>query len=447
MSRRDSFPLTDRGPDETLAFSADGPVRVSRFVEQAVGLARILPDRQYVINLLSDRYQYLLGFCAAALAGQCTLMPPNRLPQTLERLRNDYPDCHVLGEDKRPIVGFPDASAETLRDAPLIAADQLCAIAFTSGSTGRPKPNAKYWRTLRVGSKCNAGLLLDECTERVNLLATVPPQHMWGMEMSILLPLFAAIAVSHRTPFFPQDIAEALATLPEPRALVSSPVHLEALVKSGVTLPDVSDIFTATAPLSVALARVLEERFNTTVTDVFGCSETGVLAARRTSRETNWRLSDGFRMTSGVDGTLVHGSHLPAEVMIPDVIEPLADNEFRWLGRHQDMINIAGKRGSLAELNQYLTAMPGVNDGVIFMPENGERLAAVVVAPGVSSSDIRNYLGSRIEAVFLPRPIHLVASLPRQETGKLARKAVLELFQRLCRERGPSDIAASGDGR
>lgn len=373
-------------------------------------------------------------------------MPPNRLPQTLERLRNDYPDCHVLGEGGRTIVGFPDAAAEALRDAPLIAADQLCAIAFTSGSTGRPKPNAKYWRTLRVGSKCNAGLLLDECTERVNLLATVPPQHMWGMEMSILLPLFATIAVSHRTPFFPQDIAEALATLPEPRALVSSPVHLEALVKSGVTLPDVSDIFTATAPLSVALARVLEERFNTTVTDVFGCSETGVLAARRTSREANWRLSDGFRMTSAADGTLVHGSHLPAEVMIPDVIEPLADNEFRWLGRHQDMINIAGKRGSLAELNQYLTAMPGVNDGVIFMPENGERLAAMVVAPGVSALEIRNYLGSHIEAVFLPRPIHFVASLPRQETGKLARKSVLELFQSLCREHGPSGIAAPGDG-
>jgi acyl-coenzyme A synthetase/AMP-(fatty) acid ligase len=374
-------------------------------------------------------------------------MPPNRLPQTLARLRGDYPDCHLLGEGGRPIVGFPDVSTETLRDAPLIAADQLCAIAFTSGSTGRPKPNAKIWRTLRVGSKCNAGLLLDERSERVNLLATVPAQHMWGMEMSILLPLFATVAVSHRTPFFPQDIAEALATLPEPRALVSSPVHLEALLKSGVTLPDVSDIFTATAPLSVALARVLEERFNTTVTDVFGCSETGVLAARRTSRGTNWRLSDGFSMTSSADGTLVHGRHLPAAVLIPDVIEQLAGNEFRWLGRHQDMINIAGKRGSLAELNQYLTAMPGVNDGVIFMPENGERLAAMVVAPGVSDSEIRNYLGSHVEAVFLPRPIHLVTSLPRQETGKLAQKAVLDLFQRLCRERGPSGIAVSGDGK
>jgi acyl-coenzyme A synthetase/AMP-(fatty) acid ligase len=223
-------------------------------------------------------------------------------------------------------------------------------------------------------------------------------------------------------------------------------VHLEALVKSGVTLPDVSAIFTATAPLSAELASALEERFNTNVTDVFGCSETGILAVRRTSRTANWRLSDGFRMVTGPDGTLVHGSHLPEDVMIPDIIEIGTGNEFRWLGRHQDMINIAGKRGSLAELNQRLNAMPGVNDGVIFMPENNDRLAAMVVAPDLSAEEIRRYLGARIEAVFLPRPIYLVTGLPRQETGKLARKAVLELFERLSEARKPPGMSASGSG-
>jgi len=446
MPDGDSFPLTDRGPDETLAFSAHGAVRVAAFVEQAIGLARRLPGHRYVINLLTDRYQYLLGFCAATLAGQCTLMPPNRLPRTLERLRHEYPDCHVLGEDGQPIECAPHPAGTALHGTPEIAADQLCAIAFTSGSTGSPQANAKCWRTLRIGSKCNADLLLDRSAERLNLLATVPPQHMWGMEMSILLPLFARTAVSHRTPFFPQDIADALAVLPEPRALISSPVHLEALLKSGVALADVSGIFTATAPLSAELAGALEERFDTTVTDVFGCSETGVLAARRTSRDANWRLSDGFRMVTGPDGTMVHGSHLPDEVMIPDIIEIVAGNEFRWLGRHQDMINIAGKRGSLVELNQRLNAMPGVNDGVIFMPENSDRLAAMVVAPGFSAAEIRHYLGSRVEAVFLPRPIFMVTGLPRQETGKLARKAVLELFERFRQARKRPGISTSGSG-
>jgi acyl-coenzyme A synthetase/AMP-(fatty) acid ligase len=446
MPNGDSFPLTDRCPDETLAFNADGPVRVAQFVEQATRLASRLPAHRYVINLLSDRYQYLLGFSAATLAGQCTLMPPNRLPRTLEQLKQEYPDCHVLGEDGQPIDGPPCPAGPALHDVPEIAAGQLCAIAFTSGSTGSPKANAKHWRTLRTGTRCNAELLLDRSVRQLNLLATVPPQHMWGMEMSILLPLFAKVAVSHRTPFFPQDIADALAELPEPRALISSPVHLEALVKSGVVLADVSAIFTATAPLSVELAGALEERFNTEVTDVFGCSETGVLAARRTSRNANWRLSNGFRMVTGPDGTLVYGSHLPEDITIPDIIEIGSGNEFRWLGRHQDMINIAGKRGSLAELNQCLNAMPGVNDGVIFMPESNDRLAAMVVAPGLSAEEIRAYLGARVEAVFLPRPICLVTALPRQETGKLARKTILQMFERLGRARKPPGMSSSGSG-
>jgi acyl-coenzyme A synthetase/AMP-(fatty) acid ligase len=151
-------------------------------------------------------------------------------------------------------------------------------------------------------------------------------------------------------------------------------------------------------------------------------------------------------MITGPDGTLVHGSHLPEDVMIPDIIEMVAGNAFRLLGRHQDVINIAGKRGSLAELNQRLNAMPGVNDGVIFMPRDSNRLAAMVVAPALSLADIRHYLDSRVEAVFLPRPIYLVAGLPRQETGKLARKAVLELFERLSRANRPAGISASGSG-
>jgi acyl-coenzyme A synthetase/AMP-(fatty) acid ligase len=151
-------------------------------------------------------------------------------------------------------------------------------------------------------------------------------------------------------------------------------------------------------------------------------------------------------MVTGPDGTLVYGSHLPEDITIPDIIEIGSGNEFRWLGRHQDMINIAGKRGSLAELNQCLTAMPGVNDGVIFMPESNDRLAAMVVAPGLSAEEIRAYLGARVEAVFLPRPICLVTALPRQETGKLARKTILQMFERLGRARKPPGMSSSGSG-
>lgn len=445
-SSQRSHPITSRGLDEIIAHGRDGEVSVAQFLARAVALAGKLPDHRYVINLAADRYDFFLGFCAAVIAGQCTLMPSNRQQQTVQQVADDYADCYMLGETS--IYGLErfDAEFDSLAttdlavDIPEIRLQQLCAIVFTSGSTGKATPNRKYWKTLVAGTQGNAALLMQNQKARLNLLATVPPQHMWGFETSILLPLFANIAVSHVTPFFPQDIAEALMSLPEPRALVSSPIHTDALLSADVEKVRVHRIYSATAPMSVELARQLEQHFDAQVVEVFGCSEAGTMARRNTAQESLWRLSDMFSLEVGEDRTLVKGSHLPEDVVLQDNVELTGDKQFRWLGRIQDMINIAGKRGSLADLNHRLMALPGVIDGVIFLPdEDSKRLAALVVAPGMQASDILEQLKPSIEPAFLPRPIFIVPMLPRQETGKLARKIIVELFEQMRRARAQQD--------
>jgi len=439
---RRSHPLTTRGPGEIIAHDSSGEIRVDRFLALAVALAKRLPDRQYVINLAADRYAFLLGFCAAVIAGQITLMPPNRQRQTLQQLAEEYSDCYAMGEPGPDNVEQFDIACAVAAPAlvdfvvPEVPSDRLCAIVFTSGSTGTPTPNRKYWETLRVGSLSNVSLLMENRAGRINLLATVPPQHMWGFETSILLPLFSNVAVSHLTPFFPQDISDALEDLPEPRALVSSPVHLDAFLNADTGRLKIDQIFSATAPMSAKLAQNLEERFDARLIEVFGCSESGIIAVRKTATDTLWQLSRTFRLKVGEDGVLIRAPHLSENVVLQDIIELVGDDRFRWLGRHQDMVNIAGKRGSLADLNHRLNAIPGVIDGVIFMPEeNSRRLAALVVAPDLKPSDILEELRAAIEPVFLPRPLYIVPILPRQETGKLARKIVVELFEQTKRSR------------
>jgi len=430
MTNQQAFPLTDRSSTEIIAHSRGEEISVAQFLTMVNDLADRLPDGDHIINLCTDRYEYLLGFCAAIITGQTTLMPPNRQQQTLDEMTASYPGCYVYGDKNLP---FSSLSAEVPIESPsvpAISSDQLCAIAFTSGSTGEPSPNLKYWKTLWHGTTSNKNLLLPELTNQINLVATVPPQHMWGLETSILLPLRANIAVSCTSPFYPQDIVDTLATLPAPRVLVSSPIHLEALLKSGISVPDIEAVFTATAPLSQELARRLEDGLNTTVTDIFGCSESGIIATRYASTEALWSLSEAFRLEARSDGVTIHASHLPASVALPDIVELLDGNQFRWLSRQQDIINIAGKRGSFADFNQRLRAIPGVTDGVIFMPKNrSARLAAMVVAENISNGEIRAALRSQIDPVFLPRPIFFVPSLPRQETGKLSSKGVQDLYE------------------
>src|SRR5690606_23380674 len=117
------------------------------------------------------------------------------------------------------------------------------------------------------------------------LVATIPPQHMYGMEFSVLLPLLAPVAVHVERPFFPGDVARALADSPEPALLATTPVHLRALLESGVALPPLAGIVSATAPLPRGLAAEAEARFGCEVREVFGSTETCVFARRRTARE------------------------------------------------------------------------------------------------------------------------------------------------------------------
>ena len=435
------IPLTNRPADDIIARRNSVDVRVDEFIGRALSLSKSLPDLPYVINLCTNRYEFLLGFCAAVIAGQCTLMPPNRQRQTILGIAEDYEGTFVLGGDRFDGIECVEAGSlgagEASTDIPLIADDQLCTIAFTSGSTGEPKPNRKYWRTLRTSTANTAELILDLAEPTINVVATVPPQHMWGLEMSVLMPLLANVAISSDTPFFPQDIFTALRDLPRPRALVSSPIHLNALLEANIGGIEVDRIFTATAPLPVDIAERLEDQFGAQVIDVFGCTESGIIAARRPSTTMEWQLADTVTLEQTDDSTLIIADRLEEPVLLNDRVKLLDKGRFVWIGRDEDMVNIAGKRASLAELNERLNALPGIQDGVIFMPEpDSKRLAALVVAPNVQQAEILEGLRNNVDPAFLPRTVRMVAALPRQETGKLSRRAVLDMFASLKRESG-----------
>jgi acyl-coenzyme A synthetase/AMP-(fatty) acid ligase len=139
-------------------------------------------------------------------------------------------------------------------------------------------------------------------------------------------------------------------------------------------------------------------------------------------------------------GTWVNGGHVERDVLLADVIELRGAGSFLLHGRTADLVNIAGKRTSLAHLNYHLNSIEGVRDGTFVMPaEEGRevtRLVAFVVAPGLSGETIMNALRQRIDAAFLPRPLQFVEALPRNMTGKLPREALNELIGGPARKAG-----------
>lgn len=432
-------------PQRIVAMHEREAITAAQFLAHVEQVAARLPEASAAVNLCEDRYAFMVAFCAIALRGQANLLPPSRAPHAVEEVMAAHPGCHAIGDramDPAPhrYLALPTLQVDSDLSAPVewpsISASQIVAVGYTSGSTGAPRPNVKTWRSFCSSTAGNLHMLQHVVGDRFSVVATVPPQHIYGIEMSVLLPLLGQVQVHAGRPFFPADIATALDAMPAPRVLVTTPVHLRALVASGVRLPPLAAMLSATAPLPPELAMQAEQCFDAPMLEVFGSTETCAFATRRVTVDSQWSLYQGVQLHPQPDGTQIDAPQLDTPITLADIVTLHDDGRrFELRGRHADLLEIAGKRASLGDLTRRLLSIPGVHDGVIFQLDDADaigvrRIAALVVAPTLNEQAILDVLREAIDPVFLPRPLRRVESLPRNETGKLPRAALLDLLAR-----------------
>lgn len=433
------LPLTSRAAEEILFHRGARPVRVAEFLRDVAALAARLPPRGPAINCCADRYHALVAFAAVLARGQTTLLAAERAWPRLEAIARDQGAAYVIVEDAPADCALPvitpagEARAAAIA-MPAAAASHIAAIAFTSGSTGAPAAHPKPWGALIAGAHAAAerfGLRHADGPPAA-IVATVPPQHMYGFETTQMLPLFSAAAGHAGPTFYPSDVAEALAAVPARRLLVTTPLQLRAQLGAGTPLPAIDAVISATAPLDAALAAAVERGWRTRVLEIYGATEAGSIASRRTLDGAEWTPYPGVAFAIGEETAEVAVPGLPAPVPLADLLQRGEGERFRLLGRRADLVKRAGKRASLAGLNRILIEIEGVEDGVFVAPEDldrnpAARLAAYVVAPGRSAEEILAALRMRVEPAFLPRPVVMLDALPRDALGKLARSRLAAL--------------------
>jgi acyl-coenzyme A synthetase/AMP-(fatty) acid ligase len=433
--------IAHRSPDAVVAYRAGIAVTARTFLADVARLATCMPGADHVLNICNDRYRFTVGFAASLLTKKVSLLPSTHTPQFIQQLAQFAPDVFCITDDPGcdfdlPQFHYPEERAcdTTPRDVPVIDAQQLVAYVFTSGSTGMPVPHKKTWGPLVSCVRGGAQRLGIADGRSYAVLGTVPAQHMYGFESTVLTCLQSGNALCAERPFYPVDICASLARLPRPRILVSTPIHLRTLLGTDIDLPAVDLIVSATAALSPQLALDAEHRFGAPLIEIYGSTETGQIATRRTVATPEWQLWPNVRVTVKESRAWVQGGHVEQRTHMGDVLESRGDEHFILLGRTEDLVNIAGKRGSLGYLNHHLNAIPGVLDGTFFVREDEPssaagvtRLAAFVVAPSLDAASLLERLRERIDPVFLPRPLLFVERLPRSATGKLPREALLSL--------------------
>ncbi len=430
--------------DAPLAWRDGAPISRRQYLADLHALAARLPAAGPMLNFTADRYRFAIGLGAAMLRGQGSLMPPNHKPDTVERLRTLFPSTWALADADAPALQLPTIHhaeapaplADGAASPPLPEIDDaaLAAQVLTSGSTGAPVPHAKHWGLLVRNTQAGARRLAQQMGRRdlvgVTLVATVPAQHMYGFESTVLIALLGGAAFDTGRPFYPADIAAALMRAPRPRMLVTTPFHLKMLLDSGVPLPAIDLTVCATAPLAPQLAARAEAALAAPLMEIYGCTEAGQVASRRSTEGPEWHTYDGLLLSGDGDEVIVQGGHVPEPTRLADVLDVIDARSFRLLGRSNDLINIAGKRSSLGHLNFHLNSIAGVHDGAFWLPPDPSgtgvvRPIAFVVAPDLAATGelhgtVLGALRRRVDAAFLPRRVVAVPALPREPTtGKL----------------------------
>lgn len=433
--------------DSIVTWIGGRPLTAAQFCGAASAVAAALATSRHAINLCDDAPRFMLASAAAWLRGQTIILPPDRLPRTLEWMRRDFPHAYCLCDSDDAVAnatrcGFASVRIDRpddVREAwppPALPLDHEAACLHTSGTTGEPSRHMKTWREL-IGGAAMLAHALGTPGAGTGVVGTVAPQHMFGFETTVLFPLQAGARVLPLRPALPADLADATRAARalgiERIWLFTTPLQLRAF-HAAERVSGVERVVTAAMPLEQALAERVEREWMARVDEIYGCTEGGTLAFRRPTRDNVFAGGHGVCFVVDAAGAAsAICDHLSRPVPLADRIE-LGDRTagasptMRLLGRDDDLVKVAGKRASLAGLTASLRAIDGVVDAAFFLAsDDAARVCAVAVAPALGQADVQRELALRIDPAFMPRPLLLVDAIPRGASFKTPVSLLREL--------------------
>ena len=438
-------------------FTPSGPT-IGEIGDSAAGIRDTFirwgaPADEPVCLCIEDR-PLLLAALIASMAGAPPFILPHAFhPQVLREVHGAKPFRLILADAAvEPPEGTEVIRVEERRpsDRPLKLVrtpDRAFVFLFTGGSTGKP----------RIWSKTPANLLGEAIhlaqtfgiRQTDLLVSTVPPQHIYGLLGSVLLPFVAPAQVLRRTCTFPQEILSALQN-ERATVLVGVPIHYRALRSGDLQRFSLRLALSSAALLDGEDAAFFLEKTGLAITEIYGSTETGGMAIRsHGSHDGSWApfacldwkiLSDRLCVRSDFVSP-----DLPCDAegffMTADRIAKAGGNRFRFLGRADHIVKVAGKRVDMEEVREKIRRIPGVRDAyVTAVPLTGARQAeiAALVETELSVRDLREAIRSMDEHYGRPRRIRIVKAIPFLPNGKIDRQRVDQLLfsPRLSRTEG-----------
>jgi acyl-CoA synthetase (AMP-forming)/AMP-acid ligase II len=460
--------LAGRFPDRVALIDDDVPLTFEQFATATRATAAALRDagvgagdRVPVVDAAGQLpLATVLG--AARIGATAALMNPRLTPPELRALSGliNAGDVTVAGTDHRDgldgLVLGPEILAREIRsgadDHVQTEAPADAVILFTSGTTGLPKP-------VPVPSPTLAARLAPyaESAQPSVRLMCVPIQHVGG-----LIGAFVSLVGGHTLVIQRRfDAGQWLRLVQRHRVQMSFlvPTMLARILDhpdlASTDLSSLASITYGAAPMPAELIeRALDALPRVGFVNTFGQTETlgGItLSTPDDHRHPVHRRSVG-RLVPGAQVRVVDpdcGTDVAAgevgELFVlsgqnvadgwlrtGDLVRIDSDGYVYVAGRLADTINRGGEKFGPIEVETVLRAHPAVRDvAVVGVPDPalGERVGAVIVADGVTQSDLQDWCAGRLARYKTPDRIVFADDVPLTDVGKVDRRTVVALLQ------------------
>ena len=435
-------------PDPTREFIVNG-CTYGDVYRLASGICRIQPpdqeDRAMICIGTSDKALIAAALFASIAGGPRIVLPYAFSRQAIEEVIETLP-CTILCAD-RPgdlppgceVITPSTLQHESTNSRTYMDPDVPFLMLFTGGSTGKPKVWSKTPRNMLA----EARYLIDTFGIVPNdiFLATVPPQHIYGLLFSVLIPFASSARVLGGVYTFPGEI---LRTAAEYKAsiLVSVPIHYRILKSDDLQQYNFRMAFSSAGVLDKGDAAYFHEKTGIDIIEMYGSTETGGVATRRRARDgESWRPLDTVAWK--ILGERLHvksdfiSSTLPRDAegffATADCAEVHGSRSFILRGRADDIVKIGGKRVDLASVQAKIKQIPGVRDAVVVSLPTGrgrQNELAALVATHLDSLHLRKHVAAVSESYAVPKRIIVIDEIPVTPAGKYDRTGIERILTR-----------------
>ncbi|MEU4210427.1 class I adenylate-forming enzyme family protein [Streptomyces sp. NPDC026206] len=352
------------------------------------------------------------------------------------------------------LTAGPPADDTCLPENPRSAVLQL-----TSGSTGEPKIARQT-----LGNTLTGGALyrdLHKVTEADTLFAMVPLAHSFGLVGALATALVTGAGLMTMSRFTPGAVLEGLrggATV-----LLGTPLVYELIapvLPRDATGTRVRTALSSGGPLTPRLGGAVTERLGVPVHQIYGSTETGLIACQY-DRPEPWPgncagvMAPGvqWRLRTGESSWAVHGRgrlFVRTATMFlghqGSTTSPLLDDGFlesgdlvevdegghvTVLARKDTFVNVGGRKVNPRRVERVVAGHPAVREAFVYgraAARDGEEEihAALVLHPGADTGEIARFCRSRLMPYEVPHHIHVIPAVPRTGMGKVDRSKLLD---------------------